>query len=39
VKPAWERVVAASLKGVKAQAEARALAQSRRAGKGPAASP
>jgi hypothetical protein len=39
VRPAWERVVAASLKGVKAQAEARALAQSRRAGKGPAASP
>jgi hypothetical protein len=39
VKPAWERVVAASLKGVKAQAETRALAQSRRAGKGPAASP
>jgi hypothetical protein len=39
VKPAWERVVAASLKGVKAQAEARAAAQSRRAGNGPAASP
>jgi len=39
VKPAWERVVAASLKTVKAQAETRALAQSRRAGKGPAASP
>jgi hypothetical protein len=39
VKPAWERVVAASLKTVKAQAEARASAQGRRAGKGSAASP
>jgi hypothetical protein len=39
VKPAWERVVAASLKTVKAQAEARALAHGRRAEKGSAASP
>jgi hypothetical protein len=39
VKPAWERVVAASLQTVKVQAEARASAQGRRAGKGSAASP
>lgn len=39
MKPAWERVVAGSLKGVKAQAEARASAQSRRAGRGSGASP
>jgi hypothetical protein len=36
VKPAWERVVAGSLKGVKAQAEAKAFARSRRAGNGSA---
>jgi hypothetical protein len=39
VRPAWERVVAASLKGVKTQAEARAAAQARRAGDGPDATP
>lgn len=36
VKPAWERVVAGSLNGVKAQAEAKALARPRRADNGPA---
>ena len=39
VRPAWERVVAASLKGIKAQAEAKAAARSRRAGDGSAPTP
>jgi hypothetical protein len=36
VKPAWEKVVAGSLKSVKAQAEAKALARTRRSGNGSA---
>jgi hypothetical protein len=39
VKPAWERVVAGSLKSVKAQAEAKALVRHRRAHRGPTATP
>ncbi|HEY2667899.1 MAG TPA: SRPBCC family protein [Actinomycetota bacterium] len=39
VRPAWERVVAASLKGVKTEAEARVAARARRAGDGPDATP